>query len=154
MIWGYNFKEYKKIRDKLVKETKWTTGFDRLIMKLTKDYSVVFISSGMKDICESKLKEIDFDSRNIIADEFGFDNHKISKTNLIISDELKGHIIKELKKNHKVIGIGHSLGDKTMLDNSDVSISVNSKIPDLAQFNVKSVNELLKVIKKNGPEGI
>lgn len=60
---------------------------------------------------------------------------------------LRGFIIKALKKDHKVIAIGHGLGDKTMLDNADVSISVNSGILDLVEYGVDSVEELLEVIE-------
>ena len=149
LVYGFNFEKYKQIRDSIAKETNWTTGFDKLLSKLSKEYSVIFVSSGLKDICEAKLKEIGFDSNNIIADEFEVKNNEIVDSNLIISDELKGHIIRELKKNHRVIAIGHSQGDKTMLENADISISVNSKILSLAKFNVKSVEELLQVIKSN-----
>jgi len=148
LIYGYNFEDYKKIRDKIAKETKWSKGFDKLLKKLQEDYSVVFVSSGMKDICEAKLKEIGFDSRNILADEFRIEKNQITGSNLVISDELKGFIIKALKRDHKVIAIGHGLGDKTMLDNADVSISVNSEIPNLAEYNVDSAEELLEVIEK------
>jgi len=149
LIYEYDFKAYKKIRDKIAKETNWTEGFDKLLIDLTKKYSVIFISSGIKDICEAKLKEIKFDSRNILADEFDTWGNKIVSSNLIVSDGLKGYIVKKLRGvNYKVIAVGHSSGDKTMLENADISISVNSKIPDLAQYDVKSVKELSDVIER------
>jgi len=148
LMYGHDFSEYKKVRDKIAGETEWTEGFDELLKRLCKKYSVIFISSGMKDICEAKLKEINFDPRNIVADEFKVKNNKIISTNLAVSDELKGYIIRKLKKNYKVVGIGHSLGDKTMLDNSDISISFNSEIPNLAQFNIKAPNEIYKILEK------
>jgi len=148
LIFGYDFKKYKQIRDKIAKETKWTKGFDVLLKKLIKKYSVIFISSGMKDICEAKLKEIGFNSNNIIADEFKIENNKITGINLIISDELKSYVIRKLKKDYKVVGIGHGLGDKTMLENSDLSISFNSKISNLAKFNIKFPEEILEFAKR------
>ena len=135
--YGYNYEKYQKIRNQITKDANWTRGFEELLLKLQTKYSVIFISSGIKDICEAKLNEIQFNSKNVLAAEFQVANNQISGTNLIISDELKGYIVKELKKNHKVIAIGHSLGDKTMLDNADISISVNSDIPNLAKYNVK-----------------
>lgn len=147
LVYGFNFEKYKEIRDNITKETPWTKGFDNLLSRLSKKYSLIFVSSGLKDVCEAKLKEIGFDSKNILADEFKIENNMIVDSNLVISDELKGYIIKELKKNYRVIAIGHSLGDKTMLENSDISISVNSEIPNLAKFNVKSAEELLKAIE-------
>jgi len=148
LIYGYNFEDYKKIRDKTAKETKWTNGFDELLKKLQENYSVIFVSSGMKDICEAKLKEIGFDSRNILANEFRIEKNQITGSNLVISDELKGYIIKTLKKDHKVIAIGHGLGDKTMLDNANVSISVNSGIPNLAEYDVGSAEGVFEVIER------
>lgn len=148
LIYGYDFNKYKKIRDKIVRETNWTEGFDKLIMNLQDRYSVIFVSSGIKDICEAKLKEIGFNPRNILADEFRIENDQIVDSNLIISDELKGFIIKKLKENYKVVAVGHSLGDKTMLDNADVSISVNSEISGLAKYNVRSSHDVLKIIKE------
>jgi phosphoserine phosphatase len=148
LVYGYDLERYRQIRNDVAEETTWTKGFDNLLIKLSKKYSVIFVSSGLKDICEAKLREINFDPRNILADEFKIENNKIAGSNLVISDELKGYIIKELKKNYRVIAIGHSLGDKTMLDNSDVSISVNSEVPNLAKYNVRSADELLKVIER------
>ena len=148
LIYGYDFKEYQKIRDDIAKKTKWSKGFDTLLKTLMKKYTVIFISSGLKDICEVKLKEINFDSNNIIGCEFEIKNNKIIGSRLIISDKLKGYIIKKLKKNYKVIGVGHSLGDKTLLNSSNLSISVNSEVPNLAQFNVKSADEIFEIINK------
>jgi len=148
LISGYNFEDYKKIRDKTAKGTPWTLGFDDLLEELQNKYSVIFISSGVKDICEAKLKEINFNHKNIIGDELKIEDNKIVGYNLIISDELKGYIIRKLKKDYKVLAIGHSLGDKTMLDNADMSISVNSQIPNLAEYDVKSSKELLGVIMR------
>jgi phosphoserine phosphatase len=147
LIYGYNLEDYKKIRDKIAKETNWTKGFETLLRILQEKYSVIFLSSGIKDICSAKLNEIDFDSRNILGDEFKIEDNKIAGSNLIISDELKGFIIQKLKKDYKVIAIGHSLGDKIMLDNADVSISINSKIKDLAKYNLNSAKEALKIIE-------
>lgn len=148
LIYGCDFEKYKEVRNEIATETNWTKGFDKLLRNLQDKYSVIFVSSGMKDICEAKLKEIGFDSRNILADEFRIGNNQITGSNLIISDELKGFIIKKLKEEYKVIAIGHSLGDKTMLDNANISISVNSEIPNLAKYNVKSAAEVLKIIEK------
>ena len=101
----------------------------------------------MKDICYSKLKEIKFEPKNIIGDEFEIKKNKIKGSNLIISDELKGYVIDNLKKKSEVVAIGHSLGDKMMLERADVSISFRSDIPHLAKFNVTSPNEIIQIIK-------
>lgn len=145
---GYDFGRYKELRDNIAEETEWEEGFKELLKELMSKYSVIFISSGMKDISESKLKEIDFDPRNIIGCEYLVDDNKIAGPRLIVSDELKGYIIDKLKKHYKVISVGHGLGDKTMLQHSNISISFNSKIPDLAQFNAKSPKQVLKIIEE------
>jgi len=111
-----------------------------------KKYSIIFLSSGFKDICWAKLKQVGFDLRNILAGEIVVVNNKISGSSIVISDELKGYTIRKLKENHRIIAVGHSLGDKSMLDNADVSISVNSNIPDLAKFDVESLKEILTLI--------
>lgn len=145
---GYNFKKYKKIRDKISKKTKWSKGFKGLLGKLAKKYSLIFITSGMKDICESKLKEIKFNPKNIIGGEFETKNNQIKGSKLIVSDKDKGLIIQKLKKRgYFVISVGHSLGDKPMLEKSDLSISFNSKIQNLAQFNAKSPKEIYNIIE-------
>jgi len=145
---GYNFKEYEKIRNKISKKTKWSKGFKELLRKLAKKYSLIFITSGMKDICESKLKEIRFNSKNIIGGEFAIKNNKILGSKLIISDKDKGVIIQKLKKRgYFVVSVGHSLGDKFMLEKSDLSISFNSKMQNLAQFNTKSPEEIYNIIE-------
>lgn len=149
LMYGLDLERYKQVRDNTIKEINWTIGFDTLLQKLSTKYSIIFISSGMKDICEAKLKEIDFDTHNILGSEFKIKMNKIADSKLIISDYLKGYIIQRLKRKYKVIAIGHSQGDKFMLDNSDTSISVNTKIPNLAKFNVNSAEELLKLIENN-----
>ncbi|MDP3881673.1 MAG: hypothetical protein Q8Q31_02225 [Nanoarchaeota archaeon] len=151
LAYGYDFEEYKKIREEIAKQTAWTNGFDRILRSLQEEYSVVFLSSGIKDICQEKLNEIGFDSRNILGGEFKIEGGQIIDSNLIISDELKGFVIKALKKDFKIIAVGHSLGDKIMLDNADVSISVNSEIPNLAKYNVKFAEDVLKIIRNEPP---
>ncbi|MBW2971135.1 hypothetical protein KY320_03170 [Candidatus Woesearchaeota archaeon] len=143
---GYNYEKYCKIRDTICKQTEWREGFMNLLLQLIKSYSVVFISSGFKDICETKLKEINFDKNNIIGCERKVDSGKISATSLIVTDQLKGTIIREIQKNHKVIAVGHSIGDKYMLDNADISISFQSDTPDLATHKVNSAYEILHII--------
>ena len=54
-----------------------------------------------------------------------------------------------LRKEYKIIGVGHGIGDKFMLEKCDVSISFNAKIPGLAQYNVGSVDEIREIIEKN-----
>lgn len=145
---GYDFKAYEKIRNKIAKGTNWREGSEKLIKQLMRKFTVIFVSSGMKDICKVKLNEIKFKKTNIIGGEFKIKNGKIKGANLIISDKLKGYVIDMLDKKGKTIAIGHSLGDKPMLDHADISISFNSNISKLAQFNVKSPKEILKIINK------
>lgn len=154
LMHGYDFEKYKQIRDETAKKTKWTERFDNLLKILIEDYSVIFVSSGIKDVCESKLKELAFDSRNILGNEFRIENGYIKGSDLIISDKLKGYITNEIKKDYRVIAIGHSEGDKMMLDNADVGISVNSTIPNLAEYNVNSAGEILEIVKKYSDQNI
>lgn len=144
---GLNFEEYKRIRDKTTKETPWRKGFKELLQKLMKNYSVIFISSGMKDIAEAKLNEIGFKSSDIIGGEFEVSNGEISGTDLVISDETKGYIVKKLREKSKVIGIGHSRGDAFMLQESDISIGFNPDVLDLAEYEVQTPEEILKIAK-------
>jgi len=140
---GVDFNEYSQIRDNIAKETPWREGFDDLLRRLSEEHSVVFISSGLKDICSSKLKELGFEEDNILGDEFHLKDGKVSDVELIITDELKGYIVRELKKSHKVFAVGHGLGDKVMLENADISISIDK---DIAQYNVKSAKEVYDII--------
>ncbi len=146
LFYGKSLIEYEKIRNKLAKESKWRDGFLEFFKKLSSKYSVVFISSGLKDICEAKLQEINFNPKNIIGGEVKIEDDKIIGSNLVISDKLKGYVIKELREEYEVISIGHSLGDKEMLNNANLSISINSNIEGLAQHNFKSFEEVWSVI--------
>lgn len=49
----------------------------------------------------------------------------------------------------KTIAIGHSEGDRCMLEEADISIGFNSEVLDLGQYDVKSVDEILDIIEKN-----
>lgn len=50
--------EYENTRDSMSKTIKWRDEFDELIKELVEEFTVIVISSGLKDICYSKLKEI------------------------------------------------------------------------------------------------
>jgi len=142
---GTDYASYCIMRDKIAKETPWREGFEELLKRLAKEYSVVFISCGIKDVCYAKLKEIGFDSDNILADEFLIVDGKISEVEFLVTDELKGYTVRELKKSHKVFAVGHGFGDKVMLDNADVSISIDEEI---AQHNVKTAKEVYSIISQ------
>ena len=146
LIYGANYSDYKKIRDATSKKAKWNRGFNNFFKKIIKDYSVIFISSGMKDICESKLNELGFNSRNIIAGEFDISNNKITGSNLVISNKLKGYVVNKLSTKFKIVAIGHSLGDKEMLSSADVGISINSSVKNLSKYNVNSFEEAFSII--------
>jgi phosphoserine phosphatase len=147
LLVGCDYKEYRKIRSQVSKETKWAEGFESLIKDLAAKYTVIFISSGLKDICETKLNEIGFNSHNILASELKIENNQITGSDLVISDNLKGFIITELRKNNKVISVGHSLGDRIMLDKSDIGIAFKSDIPSLGDYHVNSTKEISDIIK-------
>lgn len=149
LLEGNKYSEYKRTIKKEAKDSEWSDGFKDLLIKLMKEYSIVFISSGLRDVCEAKLSEIRFNPRNIIAGELEVKKDIIVGSRIIVSDESKGYVVKSLKSKYKIIAIGHSIGDKKMLDNSDVGISYKSRIPDLAQFNVNNVVEIYKLIEKS-----
>jgi len=146
---GINFQEYVKKREEIVRATPWREGFEELIRILMQKYIVIFISSGMKDIAESKLNEIGFNPEYIFGGEFEIRGDKIVGSKLIISDELKGYIISSIKRKNKVIGIGHGEGDREMLKESDLSIGFNPDIPDLSQHIARTPKEIMEIILKN-----
>ncbi len=142
---GTTYERYKQVRDKVISSTPWTQGFDEVIPKMPG--TIVFISSGLKDVCAAKLSQIGFDERNILAGEFTVKEGGIYPS-LVVDEELKGYIVDRLREKHRVIGVGHSLGDKVMLDRSHISIAVKPSTPNLAQHTVSSAYELLDLIKK------
>ena len=148
LIVGYDLEKYRRWRDRKVSRTKWGKGFRKLFEKIMPEYSIIIISSGLKDVCKSKLKKINFYVENLLGNEFKRVEGKITGTDLIISDELKGYIVRKLRRKYKIISVGHSLGDKYMLSESDVSIAYKPDIPDLAMYNVDSAEEIYKIIKK------
>ena len=143
---GYEWSRYESLRDGLVRYTPWRKGFDELIQEVRKRFSMVFISSGMKDVCASKLSEIDFEKSNILGSEFQVEEGRIAGSGLIVTDRMKGYIVNRLRQNYAVVSVGHSLGDKYMLDNSDVSISFNPDVPGLTQYNAQTPEEILEII--------
>lgn len=151
LMQGFDFNKYKEICDNMARETPWTAGFDDTLKYLMKKYSVNVISSGLKDVCESKLREIDFNPRNIIAGELLTKKNKILESSLIVSDVLKGYVVKELRLDgHKVIAVGHDTGDRYMLDRANLSISFNSGILNLAHYDVKTPEKILEIVDKLG----
>ena len=139
---GFSYLKFVEIRDEIIKNSFFSEGIDELIIDLCKKFSVIVISSGLKDIVEKKLEKINFNQSNIIGGELKINDNKIQGSNLIITDELKGYVINKIKeKEKKVISIGHSLGDKYMLENSNFSISYQGE-KNIADFNLENINEL------------
>ena len=91
---NYDFKKYSSLRDEISKKTTFIEGFEKIIKTLQKDYCVIFITSGLKDICSSKLKDINFNLDNIIGGELDVSNNKIVGSKLIVTDKMKGEVIK------------------------------------------------------------
>jgi len=149
---GQDYELFKKLASDIASETNWREDFENLISEKLKDYSVIIISCGMKDVACSKLKEINFDERNVISGEYEIEEGKIVGSSLVVSDKLKGHVIKKIKENHKVISIGHNHGDKYMLAQSDISIALNPEEPNLAQHSVKSAQEIFDIIEGEAKE--
>ena len=145
---GIQYKDYCRIRDEILAKTPWREGFKELLLDLMPIYSIIFVSSGIKDVVYEKVKEINFNEDNIIAGENKISGDVLDGPALIIPDRLKGYIISKLREKYKVIAIGHSRGDKPMLDEADVSISFRSDIPNLAQHNVNSVDEIRKIMEE------
>ena len=146
LLEGIRYTDYERIRDALAAQTPWRRGFKPLPQMLMKKYSIVFLSSGMKDIAHAKLKEINFPEQNIIGDEFEVYEGRIRGSQLVVSDELKGRVIQKLRQSAKVIAIGHSEGDRCMLQNATVSIGFNAA-PGLARYNVRTVQKLRQIIE-------
>lgn len=145
----YDYDQYCQLRNRISKETPFRTGFKELLTNLQTRFSIIFITSGLKDICLAKLSELNFDPANVIGGELNIKNNKINGSNLIITAQMKGEVVTAINKQHQTLAIGHSLGDKFMLDQSTVSIALNSKIPNLADYNVNSVKELQEVIERS-----
>lgn len=147
LLEGVKFDEYSKLRDKIAAQTPWRDGFKELIQTLSRKYTLIFLSSGMKDIAYAKLKEISFPTENIIGDEFEIEGNIILGSYLVVSDELKGYVVKKFRQKHNVIAIGHSEGDRLMLRNATVSIGYNSP-RDLATYTTATVENILKIIEE------
>ena len=147
LLIGVEWETYKSSRNNLLDSTPWREGFKELIEYFGKEFSMIFISSGIRDVCVKKLAEIGIKKSNIFGSEFDVENGRIVDSRLVISAKLKGLIVDNLRKNYKVISVGHSLGDRYMLGNSDLSISFNSNDLSLAQKNVKTPEEILEIVK-------
>ena len=142
--------KYENTRDNIAKTIEWRDEFDKLIKELVKEFTVIVISSGLKDICYSKLKEINFNEKNIFGGEFLFLDNQIRGSKLIISYLDKGYIVQRLRENcNTIISVGHSLGDKEMLNNSDISIAYKSDTAKIANHYLDNIAELRSLINSS-----
>lgn len=147
MAYGLNYEQFLFVCDAYAKNTPWRGGFDEFIKKISSLYSIIFISSGVRDICYAKLKEIGFPRSNILSADFKVDNGVISENRLIVSDVSKGEIITSLRqKGKKVVAVGHSKGDLHMLESADLSVSYREDYEGLSEIKVQTVDELERVI--------
>ena len=145
---GYGFNQYERIRDKIAKETPWVPGFQDTLTELIAKYSLIFLSSGIRDVCQAKTKELELDPKNVLGDEYVVKDGQIQGFGLIVSDMLKGYVVRKLQERYQVVGIGHSQGDRLMLEQSDVSIAVNPDSPDLAQYEVDSPKRIIEIVDR------
>lgn len=146
---GVQYDAYAKIRDEIAANTSFRFGFDDLIKDLLGKVNVVVISSGLKDICYSKLKEVDLEETQIIAGELLAQNGVLLGSKKVISSEDKGDVINHLKKRgYKTIAVGHSRGDEYMVSNSDVGIVFSSK-EIRSSHHATNVEELKEIIEKH-----
>jgi len=148
MAYGKAYEVLVSVCDEQARKVPWRDDFDKLLRELSVLFSVIFISSGVKEVCKAKLKEIDFLGANIIATEFGSNSSGILIDNrVVVSEEDKGEIVSQLRRNgKKVVAVGHSLGDKSMLDASDFPISYREDTKDLSQNKATNIAELHKMI--------
>ena len=55
--------------------------------------------------------------------------------------------MRELKKDYKVTAVGHSLGDKAMLESADTSIVLNAKVPGIDAISIRSPGQLIGLLR-------
>lgn len=92
-----------------------------------------------------KLQEIGFPSSNVIGGELRVEDKKIAGSSLIINAELKGYVIEQLGHGRKTVAVGHSSGDRYMLEHADLGLSYQNQ--ELGDTTVTSSAEIEQAIE-------
>lgn len=133
-------------------QMSWREGFDTAIKSIInkKKLTLVFITSGLKDIPIQKLRKFDFPPVNVIGNELEIQIVKqistIVASSFIMFGELKATAVKMIKEKsqNEIIGFGHSAGDLLMLGNCDKTIALGHEIE--ADFHVETAKQFLSAV--------
>jgi phosphoserine phosphatase len=117
---GLSKEEFEHTLKRLSKQLEWKEGFTEIFKKILQKKSIfpIFVSSGITEAVRYALRTIGFESVNVLADDLGYREGVIYGPYTIVSDVLKGEIVKEivqLKKFDRVVTLGHSGGDVELI---------------------------------------
>src|SRR3989338_7074971 len=97
--------EYQRLVDSdslLAERIVLNQGFAEGLEALNARFNVVFVTSGLRDVCFARMG-LDVKPDNIIGAEYEVDSDGlVAGSKLIITDELKGYVVDRLKESHFV----------------------------------------------------
>ena len=155
---GISRDEFDDLLEELFKKVEWKKDFIEAFTK-TKGYEFilpVFISSGVTEIAKHALDSIGFGDTFVIADDLGYRDNKIYGPETIVSDQLKGDIVREFSEKKdfdKIVTVGHSRGDVELIKNGTegyrVSFRDQKEAMEAADVVIDSWSELLELLQFN-----
>src|SRR3989338_4889933 len=69
LFYGCDFATYEQIRNKECDKTPFREGFLEMLCELRRKYAILFITSGLADVCAQKVFEAGFLPKDVIGGE-------------------------------------------------------------------------------------
>lgn len=146
---GYDYLLYEELRNDIVSKTPLRSGVKELIEYLSANYTIIVITSGLKDIAQCALGKL-VPEENIIGGELDVVDNKITGPGFVITEGDKAEVINILSRHCNIAAVGHSASDQMMLDASNISISFG---PDCkAKYQIDDLIQIKDIIFKEWEE--
>lgn len=139
----------------LARDLTWKEDFKEAFAKIVSNPHIlpVFISSGVTEVAKEALQTLGFNNVAIIADDLGFRDNVIYGPATIVSDSLKGDIVRQianLKQFNRVVTLGHSKGDVELIKAGSMGSKISFKDKDeamqVADIVIESWTEVVTIL--------
>lgn len=147
--YGYGALEIKK--RPIVNGMAWREGAEDLLRKLddSPGYEVLVLSCGRYMPQYMKLAGLGL-SDVLVACEMEFVDGKAEKNKHIVSDDMKGYIVRRLRNSkvfQEVYVVGHGDGDVDMLkEGVGIALNPSEKAREAAKHEIKKLDEIYSII--------
>ncbi|MCK4589460.1 MAG: haloacid dehalogenase-like hydrolase [Nanoarchaeota archaeon] len=148
---GYSYGELIEKKREIVRKMPWREGAEDLLKKLYEapGYELLILSCGRYIPQHLKLMDLGL-SDVLVAGEMEFVDGKAEQNKHIVTDEMKGYIVRRLKNSRifrEIYVAAHGDGDVPMLKGAfGVVLNPSENAKEAAQREIKHLDEMYEII--------